>query len=122
MLAVSVAGGLDRPSLAIEGDPGKANAVRERCERRWTEQALKSGKGVEDRQFDDADDLRKCLAFDAVAACRIFDVQRMARDKPNAPAAEVVDEDEIAVPRPRRPRHGQEQGSARKPRHPVSRG
>ena len=37
MLAVSVAGALDRLSLAIEGDPGKANAVRERCERRWTE-------------------------------------------------------------------------------------
>ena len=39
---------------------------------------------VEDRQ--DADDL--CLA--AITACRVL--QRMARDRPNAPATEVVDE------------------------------
>ena len=55
--------------------------------------ALKSGMGVEDRQFDNADDLRKCPAFDAITACRVF--QRMARNRPDAPAAEVADE--IAV-------------------------
>ena len=52
-------------------------------------QALKSGTG--DRE--DAADLRRCLAFDAITACRVL--QRMARDRPGAPAAEVADE--IAV-------------------------
>ena len=101
MLAVSVAGpqGLDWLLLTTEGKPEKDDAVRtvKWYERRWTEyfKALKSGMGVEDRQ--DADDLRKCLAFDAITTCRVFDFQRMARDRPDAPAAEVVDEDEIAV-------------------------
>ena len=85
--------------LATESEPGKDDAARKWYERRWTEyfKALKSGMGVEDRQFDDADDLRKCLAFDAITACRVFDFQRMARDRPDAPADEVADEDEIAV-------------------------
>ena len=95
--AVSVVGpqDLDWLLLTTEGQPEKANAVRKWYERRWTEyfKALKSGMGVEDRRFDD--DLRKCLAFDAITACRVFDLQRMARDRPNAPAAE--DQDEIAV-------------------------
>ncbi len=103
MLAVSVAGpqGLDWLLLTTEGKPEKDDAVRvvKWYERRWTEyfKALKSGMGIEDRRFDDADDLRKCLAFDAITACRVFDFQRMARDRPDAPAAEVADEDEIAV-------------------------
>ena len=79
MLAVSVAGpqGLDWLLLATESEPGKDDAARKWYERRWTEyfKALKSGMGVEDRQFDDADDLRKCLAFDAITACRVFDLQ-----------------------------------------------
>ena len=103
MLAVSVAGpqGLDWLLLTTEGEPEKDDAVRivKWYERRWTIEeyfkALKSGMGVEDRQFDDADDLRKCLAFDAITACRVL--QRMARDRPDAPADEVADEDEIAV-------------------------
>ena len=51
--------------------------------------------GIESRRLDDADDLRKCLAFDAITACRVL--QRMARDRPDAPAAEIADHDEIAV-------------------------
>ena len=105
ILAVSVVGpqDLDWLLLTTEGQPEKANAVRivKWYERRWTIEeyfkALKSGMGVEDRRFDDADDLRKCLAFDAITACRVFDLQRMARDRPNAPAAEIADQDEIAV-------------------------
>ena len=93
-----------RPRLAVAHDGGRTredDAVRivKWYERRWTIEeyfkALKSGMGVEDRQFDDADDLRKCLAFDAITACRVL--QRMARDRPDAPADEVADEDEIAV-------------------------
>ena len=76
-LAVSGAGGLDWLLLATEGIPEKDDAVREWYERRRTIKeyfrALKSGMGAEDPPFDDADDLRKCLAFDA--ACRIFDLQ-----------------------------------------------
>ena len=35
--------------------------------------------------FDRADDLRKCLAFDAATACRVFDIARAARETPDAP-------------------------------------
>ncbi|MDE0578390.1 MAG: IS4 family transposase [bacterium] len=70
-------------------------------ERRWTiEQyfrVLKSGTRIEDRQFDHADDLRKCLAFDVITAVHVFDLERMARDRPNVPANRVVSEDEIAI-------------------------
>ena len=89
LLAVLVIGpqGPDWLLLATESEPDDAVRIVKWYERRWMIEALKSGMSVEDRQFDDADDL--CLAFDA--ACRVF--QRMAR--PDAPAAEVADE--IAV-------------------------
>ena len=44
-----------------------------------------------------ADDLRKCLAFDAITACRVFDLQRLARDRPDAPATDLVSEDEGCI-------------------------
>ena len=47
---------------------------------------LKSGTRVEDRRLRDAAALGKCLAFDAVAAWRVFDLGRAARDCPQAPA------------------------------------
>ncbi len=70
-------------------------------ERRWTIEKyfrlLKSGDRVEDHWFDHADDLRKRLAFDAIIACHVFDLERIARDKPDVPADRVVSEDEIAI-------------------------
>ena len=37
---------------------------------------LKSGLRVEERKFNHADDLRKCLAFDAANVCRVFAIAR----------------------------------------------
>ena len=68
---------------------------------RWTIElffkALKTGTRIEDRRLDHADDLRKCLVFDAITACHVFDLERMARDKPDTPAGEVVSQEEIDV-------------------------
>ena len=68
---------------------------------RWTIElyfkVLKSGTRIEDRRLDHADDLRKCLAFDAITACHVFDLERMAREAPDTPANKVVTQDEIDV-------------------------
>ena len=70
-------------------------------ERRWTIEeyfkVLKSGMRIEDRKLDDADDLRKCLAFDAITAVHVFNLERMARDQPETSADAVVTEDHIAA-------------------------
>ena len=70
-------------------------------ERRWTIEeyfkVLKTGTRVEDRKLDHADDLRKCVAFDAITACHVFDLERIARDTPDIPANHVVTDDEIAI-------------------------
>ena len=44
--------------------------------------------GIESRRFDAAAGLRKCLT--AIIVCRIFDLQRMALDRSDAPAAEIA--------------------------------
>ncbi len=90
--------------LCAEGEADPASAVRI-CEW-WYEarlgieeyfRALKTGCRVEERQFDDVEDLMKCLAFDAVAAWRVFDLQRMAKAEPDRLASEVVEPDELEV-------------------------
>ena len=58
---------------------------------------LKTGTRVEDRKLDHADDLRKCVAFDAITACHVFDLERIARDTPDISANYVVTDDEIAI-------------------------
>ena len=91
MLAVSVAGPQGWLLLATEGELEKDDAVRKWYERRWTEyfKALKwaSKTGRTPTTFESASH--------AITACRVL--QRMARNKPDAPAAEVADEDEIVV-------------------------
>ena len=52
---------------------------------------LKTGARIEDRNFDDADDLKRCLA--AITAWRVLD--RLAREKPDTPAFEVLSDDDI---------------------------
>ena len=89
--------------LSSEGsaDAETAQTVVTWYERRWTIEeyfrVLKTGTRVEDRKLDHADDLRKCLAFDAITACYVFDLERMARDKPDTQANQVVDDDEIVI-------------------------
>ena len=89
--------------LTTEGQAdadGAGTAVRH-YELRWTIEeyfrTLKTGAGIEKRQLDHADDLRKCLTFDAITACEVFSLDRMARDRPQTPADEVVSEDDLLV-------------------------
>ena len=56
---------------------------------------LKSGARIEERRLDHADDLRKCLAFDAITAWRVFDLDRLARAEPDRPAIRALTREEI---------------------------
>ena len=87
--------------LCTEGEASADNALRilHWYRRRWVVEEffriLKSGTRIESRQFDEADDLLKCLAFDSITAWRVFDLQRMARDQPHLAATDVVSKDWI---------------------------
>ena len=89
--------------LTSEGQPGKADALRavQRYENRWGIEeffrVLKSGMRIQDRQLRTADSLQRCLAFDAVNAWRVFELQRYAREEPETPAREVLSETEMEV-------------------------
>ena len=56
---------------------------------------LKTGTRIKDRRLDSADDLRKCLAFDAVTAVHVADLTVLARERPETPATEVFPEEDI---------------------------
>ena len=89
--------------LCTEGEASADNAVRicQWYEARWGIEeyfrTLKTGCQIEKRQFDDAEDLLKCLAFDAITAWRVFDLHRMAKYEPDRPADEIMDIDEIKL-------------------------
>ena len=89
--------------LTTEGEPGLETA---RTALRWYElrwrierffHALKVGTRIEDRRLDDADDLRKCFAFDAVTAFRVWDLSLLARERPDDPAKRHVTEEDITA-------------------------
>ena len=73
--------------LSTEGEATLESATRvvQWYEARWTIEeyfkVLKSGLAAEKKKFDDVEDLRKSLVFDAVTAYRVFELERMARDK-----------------------------------------
>ena len=72
--------------LCSEGSADGASARRicQRYEKRWSVEEyfrlLKSGAQIEERHFDDADDLLKCLVFDAITTWRVFDLQWLASE------------------------------------------
>ena len=72
-----------------------------RYEARWSieeyNKVLKQGTRIEDRRLGGADDLRRCLAFDAVIAWRVFDIQRAAKAEPDRPALDFLHEDELTA-------------------------
>ena len=78
--------------LITEGqaDLDTARTVLRWYELRWRIErylhALKVGTRIDDRRLDEADDLRKCLAFDAITARRVWDPSILARERPNNPA------------------------------------
>ncbi len=39
----------------------------------------------------------KCLAFDAITACRVMTIERLARSEPDTPASRIVHRDEITA-------------------------
>ncbi len=84
-----------------EADARSADRLRQWYEKRWGIEeffrVLKTGTRIEDRRFDDAADLLKCLAFDAVVAWRVFDLQRVAKREPDRLASELFDPDELAI-------------------------
>ena len=94
---------LDWLLLTTEGEPTKENALRIAgwYERRWLIEewfaAVKTGTRIKDRRLNAADDLRRCLAFDAITACTVMSVERLARCAPDTPARTVVHPDEIHV-------------------------
>ncbi len=116
MLAVS-AGEVRRPTAAVRrpktvlswlllttggsADAAGAEEVVRFYELRWRIErffhALKTGTRIEDRKLDRADDLGKCLAFDAITAFRVWDLALLAREKPADPAGKYVPADEIKV-------------------------
>ena len=85
--------------LCSEGEATAENALRILAwyERRWGEffRILKTGTRIEDRSFDEVGDLKRCLAFDAITAWKVFDLDRLAREKPDTPAIEALSRDEI---------------------------
>ena len=91
--------------LCSEGEADGDNALRicQWYETRWGIEeyfrTLKTGCQIEERQFDDADDLLKCMAFDAITAWRVLDLQRLAKYEPDRLASEIIDEDEIKIQR-----------------------
>ncbi len=78
--------------LSNEGGDGMrtAETALRRYELRWRIEeyfrALKTGTRIKDRRLDAADDLRRCLAFDAITAFRVWDLQLLARESPDSPA------------------------------------
>ena len=80
-------------------DTREAIQALEFYRRRWSIEeyfkVLKSGARIEDRRLDHADDLRKCLAFDAITAWRVFDLDRLAREQPELPAAKALPKEEL---------------------------
>ena len=94
---------LDWLLLCSEGEADAQSAKRilrwYRC--RWVVEeffrVLKTGTRIERRMFDAADDLDKCLAFDAVTAWRVFTLERAARDTPTRAATDFVSKDDIFI-------------------------
>ena len=82
-----------------QGDLDTARTVLRWYELRWRIErffhALKVGTRIEDRRLDEADDLRKCLAFDAITAFRVWDLSLLARERPDEPAGQHVTGDDI---------------------------
>ena len=89
---------LDRMLLSTEGEAGLqgAETLLRRHELRWRIErffhAPKQGARIGDRRLDHADDLRKCIAFDAAAAFRVWDAAWPAAWPPSAPAIARHDE------------------------------
>ena len=88
-------------STGAEAGLETARTVLRWYELRWRIErffhALKVGTRVEDRRLDEADDLKKCLAFDAITAFRVWDLSLLARERPDDPAERHVTREDITA-------------------------
>ena len=95
--------GLNWLLLCSDGEADAEHAVRicRWYEARWGIEeyfrVLKAGCKIEKRQFDSDEKLLKCMAFDAITAWRVFDLQRVANHEPHLPVSEVAEPEEIQV-------------------------
>lgn len=84
-----------------EADAVHATTVLDWYRTRWTIETwfktLKSGTRIKDRRLNAADDLRKCLAFDAVTACHVADITMRARERPETPATDICPEKDVRL-------------------------
>jgi len=98
--------------LATEGGAGieTARTVLRWYGLRWRTgrflHALKQGTRTGDRRLDHADDLRKCLAFDAITAFRVWDLSLLARGRPDDPATRHVTREDVTALCALAARHG----------------
>ncbi len=94
----------------VGAGPDTARTVLRWHEPRWRIarffHALKQGTRIEDRRLDRADDLRKCLAFDAITAFRVRDLSLLARERPDDPAERHVTRQDITALRALAAHHG----------------
>jgi hypothetical protein len=58
---------------------------------------IKSGCRIEDRQLDDSESIKRCLAIDLVVAWRIFWLTKLGRETPDIPCDVVLTENEWKV-------------------------
>ena len=67
--------------------------------KRWTIETwfrtLKTGTRIKDRRLNHADDLRKCIAFDAITACHVADLTVLAQERPDTPASEIFPVEDV---------------------------
>ena len=86
-----------------EPDPETVRGAVGRAGARWSTgewfRVPTSGARIGDRQPGTADGPRKCLALHAITACRVLHLQRLARDRADAPATDLPSEDG-GCPRP----------------------
>ena len=94
---------LDWLLLSSDGEATAEDALRTvaRYERRWLIEeffkVLKRSTKLLDRRLRDAASLENCLVFEAVQAWKVFDITRLARERPGAPAADSFTEVERKV-------------------------
>ena len=86
-----------------EGEPDLENActVPPWHQLRWRTgrffHALKVGTRIKDQRLDEADDLRKCLALNAITAFRVRNLTFLARERPDDPARMYAGPDGVGV-------------------------
>ena len=94
---------LDWLLMSSDGEATAEDALRTvaRYERRWLIEeffkVLKRSTKLLDRRLRDAASLENCLVFEAVQAWKVFDITRLARERPGAPAADSFTEVERKV-------------------------